>query len=234
MPWSGNIDSISQSTPRNYMYGPFVFLLDEISQSTCFALIGDLTNYVMTEDKTGDKVLNIIINSPGGDVSTMTTILGLINIAKLNNILVRSYVLGTAASAASMIAIQADERYMTNLSQHFIHFGTVVSVTSKESEIEKIYLQTKEHSKTVQDLYIEASEGKLTQRMLEEIQKDERGYLSAKDCVRFGLCDKIIEADLYDMINERKKKDEQISAFIKYQNEQKKKSKTSKEKKGKK
>ena len=52
MPWSGNIDSISQSTPRNYMYGPFVFLLDEISQSTCFALIGDLTNYVMTEDKT--------------------------------------------------------------------------------------------------------------------------------------------------------------------------------------
>lgn len=232
MPWSGNIDSINQSTPRNYMYGPFVFLLDEISQSTCFALIGDLTNYVMTEDRSKEKVLNIIINSPGGDVSTMITLLGLINIAKLNGILVRSYILGTAASAASMIAVQADERYMTNLSQHFIHFGTVVSVTSKESEIEKVYLQTKEHSKTVQDLYVEASGGKLTKQMLEEIQKDERGYIGAKDCVRFGLCDKIIEADLYEMLNEKKKKDEQINAFLKYQSEQKaKKSKTKKGKK---
>lgn len=226
MAWSGNNDSINQFTPRNYMYGSFVFLLDEITQDTCFSLLGDITNYVMQDRNPAEEcTLDFIINSPGGDVSTMTTILGLINIAKLNGICVRSYVLGTAGSAASLIAVHADDRFMSKLSYHFIHFGTHVSVTQKASEIEKVYLQTKQYAKSMDALYLEASNGKLTPAVLSELQKDERGYLNAEECVKYGLCDKVIEDDLTEMLTRRKEEKQTIDEFIAYKKQLKTKNK---------
>ena len=224
MAWNGSNDTLNQFTPHNYMYGTFVFLLDEITQDTCFSLLGDLTNYVMTENNKGIP-LNIVINSPGGDVSTMTTFLGLLNIAKLNGIPIHTYVLGTAASAASVIASQGDERFMSNISYHFVHFGTHVSVASKPSEIDKIYIQTKEYAKVMDELYLKASNGKMTKQLLNEIQKDERGYLNAQMCLKYGLCDRIIENDLNTLLAAERKIDDQRKAFLKFQSEQKTKSK---------
>ena len=225
MAWSGNNDTLNQFTPHNYMYGTFVFLFDEITQDTCFSLLGDITNFVMSEHNKGTP-LNIVINSPGGDVSTMTTFLGLLNIAKLNGIPIRTYVLGTAASAASVIASQGDERFMSNISYHFVHFGTHVSVASKPSEIDKIYIQTKEYAKVMDDLYVQASEGKMTKQLLNEIQKDERGYLNAQSCLKYGLCDRIIENDLNSLLAAEKKINEQKEAFLKFRSEQKAKNKS--------
>ena len=225
MAWNGSNDTLNQFTPHNYMYGTFVFLFDEITQDTCFSLLGDLTNYVMTENNKGTP-LNIVINSPGGDVSTMTTFLGLLNIAKLNGIPVRTYVLGTAASAASVIATQGDERFMSNISYHFVHFGTHVSVASKASEIDKIYIQTKEYAKVMDDLYVKASDGKMSKQLLNEIQKDERGYLNAQTCLKYGLCDRIIENDLNILLATERKINDQKEAFLKFQSEQKAKAKS--------
>ena len=126
MSWDGNNMSLSKDSPRNYMYKNTVYLLDEISDKSCAYLIGDLHEFV-TNPQNFDTPLNFIINSPGGDVYVMMTILGLINIAKLNRIQVNTFIMGIAASAASVIAVQGDTRRITRISRHFIHFGSMWS-----------------------------------------------------------------------------------------------------------
>lgn len=195
MSWDGNNMSLSKDSARNYMYKNTVYLLDEISDNSCAYLIGDLYEFVTTPQNFEGN-LNFIINSPGGDVYVMMTILGLINIAKLNRIQVNTFVMGIAASAASVIAIQGDVRKITKVSRHFVHFGTMWSLTERHSEIEKIYEQTKDYAERIDNLYLEACGDKLSPQKLRELQLDERGYLNAEQCIEYGLCDGIIEDDL--------------------------------------
>ena len=135
--WSGTSDNITQQLPRNYMYGDQVFILDEITSDNCAYLIGDLTAFVMNQGNYG-KRLTFIINSPGGEVSVMMNIIGLMNLAKINDIDVITFVLGRVGSAASLIAVQGSERVISRVATHFVHFGSIFDITSKYSEIKKI------------------------------------------------------------------------------------------------
>ena len=216
--WTGNTDNLTNYSPKNYMYNDKVFILDEITDENCAYLIGDLTNFVLNEENKG-KVLTIIINSPGGQVDVMMTIIGLINIAKLNNITILTFVLGLAGSAASMIAIQGDERFMSHISKHFVHFGCVFDITSKHSEIEKIYLQNKQYSESMVNLYLDACNGKLSKKVLLDLQSDERGYLTAEECLEYGLCDTIIETELFERKALEKKLAKEQEAFEEYKKE---------------
>lgn len=213
--WNGSNETIFNA-PRNYMYGDKVFLLDSISSNNCAYLIGDLTNYVLSESPVQNKTLSFFINSPGGDAYTMMTIIGLINIAKLRNFEIHTFVMGCAGSAASLIAVQGDWRCMTNVSKHFVHFGCIVDVTQKHSEIDKIYTQNKEYAENIDNLYINACNGKFKKELLHEIQKDERGYLNAQDCLKYGLCDCIIEQDLDEKIFNDMIKSEYENGFAKF------------------
>lgn len=203
MAWNGNNDS-NQTAYKNYMYNNKVFLLDDITSTNCAFLIGDLTQFI-GDPENNQKKLNVFINSPGGDVNTMIAIIGLLNLARLNDIYVTTYVLGLAGSAASLIAVQGDIRIMSNISRHFVHFGSIFDTTSKPSEIEKTYQQNKDYAEQMQELYIKACKGKLSKAKLLELQSDERGYLNAEQCVKYGLCDMIIE----DELEEKKQNEEE-------------------------
>lgn len=194
--WNGTSDQ----TSKNYMYGDKIFILDEINSENCAFLIGDLTTFVLNEQNQG-KSLSIIINSPGGEALTLFTILGLLNTARLHDITISTFVLGTAASAASLLAACGDKRYISKLSNHMIHFGTVWSKAEKYSEIDKICYQTKEYADSLIDTYIEACGGKLTKKKLAELESDERGYVNAKDCIELGLADEIIEEALMSKLD---------------------------------
>lgn len=195
MAWDGNNQAINEHSFKNYMFGNTVFILDTITSENCAYLIGDLTTFILNEQNF-NKNLIFIINSPGGEVNTLKTLLGLISLAKMHNIFVTTFVMGEAGSAASILAIQGDDRYMTNLSKHFIHFGTIYDVTQKRSEIEKVYQQNKEHAENIIDLYLQNGNNKLTRDIILKLQDDERGYLSAEQCIKYGLCDYIIENEL--------------------------------------
>jgi ATP-dependent protease ClpP protease subunit len=199
MSWNGNNDALTLNCYKNYMYNDKVFILDEITADNCAYLIGDLTQYVLNEQNVRKKLM-FIINSPGGDVSVMITLLGLMNMARLNNIEIYTFVLGSAGSAASILAANGDQRFINSLSKHFIHFGCIFDITQKHSEIEKVYIQNKEHAENIINLYLNACDGKLKREKLLEIQADERGYLNAADCLKYGLADVVIENDLQEKL----------------------------------
>lgn len=225
--WTGNNDSIGQNSLKNYMYNNKIFILDEITYANCAYLIGDITEFVFNEANRGKKLL-FIINSPGGEVYTAMNIIGLMNLAKLYDIEIVTMIFGYAGSAASMIAIQGDKRFMSSQAKHFVHFGTIFDVTSKHSEIEKIYLQNKEYAENMISLYLEACRGKLSRDMLLKLQSDERGYVNAETCIKHGLADVIIENELAQKMFYDEKRDEfdkGFPSFIK-QSKEKEKEKT--------
>lgn len=222
--WTGSTDILTNQSPRNYMFGEKVFILDEITEENCAYLIGDLSTFVFNPENQG-KTLIFIINSPGGSVYTMMTIIGLINIAKLSNINVLTFTLGLAASAASMIAVQGDERFMSHISRHLIHFGCIWDMTTKHSEIEKTYIQNKEYADNLRSLYLDNSKGKMSPKILEDLQSDERGYLNAEDCLKYGLCDKVVEYDLFERNKAEAEQAEKEEEFHKYLKDKAKKEK---------
>ena len=193
--WSGTTDTIVQQVPKNYMYNDKVFILDEITTENCAYLLGDLSTFIFNPENMG-KRLQFFINSPGGESFVMMNIIGLMNIAKLYNMSLETFVLGHVASAASLIAVHGTERLMSKVATHHLHFGTLFNITTKQTEIEKIYKQNTEYSENIRNLYLECSHGKLSPNVLDKLCEDERGILNAEQCLKYGLCDHIIEHDL--------------------------------------
>ena len=89
--WSGTTDTIVQQVPKNYMYNDKVFILDEITTENCAYLLGDLITIIFNPENIG-KRLQFFINSPGCESFVMMNIIGLMNIAKLYNMSLETFV----------------------------------------------------------------------------------------------------------------------------------------------
>lgn len=194
--WDGLNSSITHDSFRNYMYGNNVYILDTIESANCAYLIGDLTSFIQNPNNQIHKNINFYINSNGGDVYTTLALIGIMNLARIHGYIINTWVFGWAASAASLLASQGDQRMISMYSKHFLHFGTIVDYTYKYSEIEKTYKQNLEYVDIIHNLYITASRGKLTSKLLHNLESDERGYVLADSCIEYGLADLIIEEDL--------------------------------------
>lgn len=181
----------------NFFYGNYLFLLDELSDEKTFYAIADLTKYV-NEEVTENKSLNIFINSSGGSVMLMNTIIGLISMAKLRGIKVNTYVFGIAASAASVIAVLGDNRVMSLNGMHFVHFGTIPQYLTKITEIEKSSKFVTKLQQQAEDIYLSCCKN-LTHKKYLELIEDEMGYITAEDCLALGFCDEIVEYNLTEM-----------------------------------
>jgi ATP-dependent protease ClpP protease subunit len=192
--WNGNNESLHQYSPRNFMHENSVYLQDEITEENCAYLIGDIHKFVMSEENVG-KEINFVINTPGGSVYVMNEISSLIAMAKLRNIKVVTWVLGFAASAGSIIAVQGDERWMSRNAIHMIHFGSMIEFFTKETELAKAFKFNKEFSKRMDQIYLENCKN-LTVEKLQKLEEDEMGKLFAEDCKKLGICDYIIEDSL--------------------------------------
>ena len=174
----------------NFFYGNYLFLLDELSDEKTYYAIADLTKYV-TEDFTGDRTLNIFINSSGGSVMLMNTIIGLINMAKLKGIKVYTYVFGIAASAASVIAMAGTKVLMSPMSSLMIHnpmasaFGDTVEMERAISMLSEI----KESIINAYQLKTGLSRAKISHMM------DEETWMNARKAVELGFADDILYTD---------------------------------------
>ena len=152
------------------------------------------------KDATGETI-TIKLNSPGGDAFDGIAIY---NQLKNHDAKVIVEVDGLAASAASIIAMAADELIMNTGSMMMIHEASTFSFGTK-ADIQKTLNALEGIDKSIADIYMTRYTGSL--ESLNEMVEGET-WLTASEAVEHGLADKVNESkdtedleSLKDMIN---------------------------------
>ena len=136
----------------------------------------------------GEKPLNIHISSYGGEVNEGLTIASIIKTHKSKT---TAIIDSWACSIASIIACSCDEIEMYNSSMLMIHnalccaYGNAEELRRQADTLDKI-------SNSLKTVYLEKSNGKLDLEKITELM-DAESWLSAEECLQYGLCDNIIE-----------------------------------------
>lgn len=154
-------------------------------------------------------VLNVWINSGGGKILVMQSILTLFNMASAKGTIIKTYNIASASSSASMIAISGTPgyRYMAENAYNYIHFGRYSADTAHTDEIDILTNNLKIFDKTTRLMYLNNT--KLTNKELTRYYNTEgAGRLYADQCLQKGLCDWVITNDgrFVNNVNELKSK----------------------------
>jgi len=134
--------------------------------------------------------INLYVNSFGGHVYEAMAIRNQLVRHSAN---VTGYVDGFACSAASFILTACNEVKMYSNTMQMIHeavngaYGNSAELRRAADELDKIMEGNRQ-------AYLSKSNGKLTEEKLIELLEAET-WLTAKDCLEFGLCDEIIEEE---------------------------------------
>lgn len=182
---------------RSKKFWNFKALDDKTGELTLYGEISDVTwwgNEVTPKqfkedlDALGDiAVLNIYINSPGGDVFAGQTIYSML---KRHKAQVNVYVDGLAASIASLIAMAGDKVIMPANAMMMIHSPWTWAVGNAQD-----FRKLADDLDKIRDSMVTAYQDK-SGLEAEEITKimDAETWLSAKDCLEYGFADEIEEA----------------------------------------
>jgi len=133
------------------------------------------------------KPIRLMIWNYGGDLNIMFYLFDCIKASKTKII---AYNLGTCASAAFWIYIACSEKYMFKNGSVVIHDGNAELSNSGN----KLLDNAKEYKKILdklQDLILDNTN--IPKNTLTRRWKDE-WCISSEDCLKYGICDKIIES----------------------------------------
>jgi ATP-dependent Clp protease protease subunit len=167
-----------------YIYGDIVSWAWDDEDTSAKSFKRDL-------DALGDiTTLNLYINSPGGSVFEGVAIS---NIIKRHKAYVIVLIDGLAASIASVIAMAGDEVRMPRNTMMMIHnpwtftWGNATELRKQADDLDRIGGSMKES-------YLAKAGDKLTPDKLTELL-DAETWLSAQECLDFGLCDVVEDAN---------------------------------------
>ena len=160
-----------------------MYLTYEIEQDTLYAVMTRFDNFVQYNE---GRDINLNIASYGGDVYSM---LGIIDYFKSLPVKVNTHCLGACMSAAAVIlACGTGKRTMTSNSTVMVHEGSAFEA-GKTSDV----LKGADHLKKLQK-NINRILGEVTnkdQKFWERVSQHDT-YLTAKECLDYGLVDEII------------------------------------------
>lgn len=133
-------------------------------------------------------VIHLRINSPGGDVFGGTAIASALSRHKAR---VVAHVDGLAASAATAIAVAADELAMAPQAMFMIHNAWTIAIGDKNDFLETAALLEKV------DGTLAAAYARKTGKNVEDLKAamDAESWFTAAEAVEYGLADKIEEDD---------------------------------------
>lgn len=135
--------------------------------------------------------INVYINSVGGSVLEGMAIRNMLSRHPAN---VTAIVDGFACSIASFILTGCDTVKMYSNSMQMIHnawqfaMGNAEALRKKADDLDKIMEGNRQ-------AYLEKSDGKITEDKLKELL-DAETWLTAQDCLQYGLCDEIIGTEI--------------------------------------
>lgn len=129
--------------------------------------------------------IHLYIHSPGGDVFSGLSICDAIDNCKTD---VYTYVEGSAASAATLIASRGNKRFINKRAFMLVHQPQMVWAGKHDEFIDEIENQ-KHIFNAVKDVYLQSC--KIEDDKLEELLRHEL-WLPAEKCLEYGFVDEII------------------------------------------
>ena len=138
-------------------------------------------------DDLGDiDILNIYINSPGGDVFEGNTIMNMLKRKKCTK---NVYIDGLAASIASVIAMAGDKIIMPQNAMMMIHNAWTYTA-GNSSELRKLADDLDKVNESIRQVYLDKAGDKLDEQILKTLMDNET-WLTAQECYDYGLCDQV-------------------------------------------
>lgn len=167
------------------------FFISDFDDALEQQIIVPLTQEIKKQAELKDGRIDLFINSFGGYLHLVSHMTELVELAKSNGVIVRTIVPNSAYSAGSMLAITGTpgERYIGRRAEHLVHYGQIASFETTEEQIDRFTAHKKRTFKGNLDHYnAYCNIPNLDQKML-----DDGYFLTAKECIRYGLADKYMD-----------------------------------------
>ena len=173
-----------------------IYIYDEISNDTYDWWSGQVIKSETSEKFIRDRLaelegvteLEIHISSCGGSVKVAMGLYSQIKAFACPKKV--SYIDGMAASAATVIAMAADEVVMPMAALMMIHDAWMSGVSGNSAELRKAADDLDVITSASVTAYLQHSNGKISEEELKALMKSE-AWLTAKQCLEYGLCDRI-------------------------------------------
>lgn len=168
-----------------------IYFYSDVTTKSAFQLIKELKNLdlkLQTEKIKNDLKnvnINLHIHSYGGDLYGAFAV---IDIIRTLNTPVHSYIEGIAASAATIISVVCEKRYIYKNSYMLIH-QLSSGMWGKFADLEDEMINCEEFMKVIKDIYKKYT--KVNKRKLEDILKHDLWW-NAEICLENNLVDEIL------------------------------------------
>ena len=179
-----------ECSKENFVKDGKVFILGPFDRSISQNVVPELIDLIGSEALSKEPLIPIYVNSYGGYVAELLSLLSLLDLAKAAGVQIWTYNLGVAFSCGSMLAVYGDKRYMGRYATNLMHLGSIDSKSHTLVQLDRNHEYDKGHFNRIVDIY--AKHTKMTQDAIEKALADDCFYLDAKQCLKLGLCDEII------------------------------------------
>jgi ATP-dependent protease ClpP protease subunit len=167
-----------------------VYILGEFDSTISTEVIYALVSLTEQIAHIKNPAIHIYINSYGGDASELFSLLSILDDAKKKNITIYTHVIGVAYSAGSILAAYGDYRTMSRYSDHLLHLGCAGAEFSTFEQLKREAENNVKHFNKILQIYSEHT--KIPKKKLTEMLKDDKLYLDADQCLKYGICDEIV------------------------------------------
>jgi len=174
-----------------------VYIFGELDESIII-LLPDIKRAIDTQKTLKDGKIIFHINSTGGQIRILQSLLNLVEYAKKENVIVETIVECNAFSCGSLLACSGTigHRYISEYAEHLVHSARCGVEGSTLEQVDRSANCMKRVINNLKDIYKKyctptAKKG-CVDKLLHHAFKDDNFYISAKDCINYGLADKIL------------------------------------------
>lgn len=162
-----------------------LFFIGDFEESMESELLIPLTKEIQKQRQEENGRIDLYINSVGGNLYLLQHIIELVELAKSEDIAVRTIVMSMAYSAGSLLAITGSERYIAKSAEHLIHYGnggyasaTPVQAKRQNDKLAREFGWCINHYKQYSNV-----------PNLEKKMADDNFYVTSDKCIKWGLAD---------------------------------------------
>lgn len=174
---------------KDYWHHRYIFS-SSVKEDSANALINALTKWSRTSPADKPCDMEIVINSPGGDIISGFAIVDFIKSLRDSGHNIRTHAIGMAASMGGVLLQAGTTRSMGANAMLLIHQGGLGAIGNYGEVKDRVKLMEIFHERIL-DLFVERSEGKVSRSYLKKNWERQDWWLPAKEALKLGLVDEI-------------------------------------------